>query len=229
MKTSTLLNRLTKATWVCALCGGTYGTADEGVCTWHYDKCDICLKKNVAVTEPRDFDYLNRGKRDLIKLIQVEDRKKNKEKIQKVKEKAESKVKKIKAKAKEPSMRDLQKELKRITHKIVRLRYDNCYSCDKFIPLNERQCGHYHTDGGNPGTRYDFDNLRTQHRTCNHFYGGDAHFGARLLQEIGQGRFLALDMKRKIKQRWSKDELRGLIEERKVILSELESGTENAH
>lgn len=115
----------------------------------------------------------------------------------------------------------LKKKLKTVTHAIVRLKYDNCYSCDKFVPLKERQAGHYHTDGGNPGTRYDFDNLRTQHAMCNNFKGGDAHFGARLLQEIGEERFLALDAKRKIKPIWTRIELERLIEERTILLNQL--------
>ncbi len=148
-------------------------------------------------------------------------------KLQKVKEAAERKAKRLEKRAllmknKPPGIKKLKADLRKVTHAIVRLSYDNCYTCDKFVPLKERQCGHYHTDGGNPGTRYDFDNLRVQHAVCNYHSGGDAHFGARLLKEIGEERFLALDMKRKIDPGWTKDDYLRLIEERKQILHDLE-------
>jgi len=151
-------------------------------------------------------------------------------KLQKLKESSERKEKRLKkrlelakGKPKTLGMRELKAALKKVTHAVVRLTYEICYSCGKFVPLKERQAGHFHTDGGNPGTRYDFDNLRTQHGRCNYILGGDAPFSARLLREIGQERFLALDEKRKIKPKWSKQQYMDLTEERKLILQQLQN------
>jgi hypothetical protein len=44
--------------WICLECGNRYGRRSSGVATWHEDMCDIC-GKIAAVTEPRDFGYLN--------------------------------------------------------------------------------------------------------------------------------------------------------------------------
>ena len=47
------------ARWVCHSCGVKYGNKMCGVATWHPDTCDVCGKEGVAVTEPRDFGYLD--------------------------------------------------------------------------------------------------------------------------------------------------------------------------
>lgn len=127
-----------------------------------------------------------------------------------------------KGKPKPLSIMKLKKDLRTVTHKIVRLTYDNCYSCDKFVPLKERQAGHYHTDKGNPGVRYDFDNLRTQCGGCNYRVGGDAHYGARLLSEIGQERIEQLNKNRKMNWGWKAHNYELLIEIRKQQLKDLE-------
>lgn len=126
-----------------------------------------------------------------------------------------------KGKPKKLGIRELKKELKKVTHAIVRLKYDHCYSCGKYVEPKDRQAGHYFTDGGNPGTRYHFDNIRTQHAICNYNLGGDAAFGARLLREIGQERFLKLDEIRKIPLNYTPQDYQRLILERKDILDTL--------
>jgi len=216
MKKSTLLNRLTKARLVCAVCGLKFGVNVVGVGVtpvFHYGKCDVCLKRNTPVSDISDFGNLYKGKKDLIKLIQAEDRAKNKEKIQKVREKAKA-----------PDHKKLRTELKRITHKIVRLQGDKCYCCNKPLPnIKDRCAGHYWSDGGYSGTRYDFDNLRICCVSCNKFKSGNlAEYGYRLKKELGDDNFERLYMNAHFVKRWTK-------EERKAILSELESRTENVH
>jgi len=49
--------------WVCRKCGikaqgeVNFLKTATGTSTWHEGKCDVCKRKNVPVTEPRDFDY----------------------------------------------------------------------------------------------------------------------------------------------------------------------------
>ena len=54
-----LKERLKKAVWCCQDCGKKYGRNPNkgGVSTWHLGICDVCLKTDVYVTEPRDFGY----------------------------------------------------------------------------------------------------------------------------------------------------------------------------
>jgi hypothetical protein len=157
---------------------------------------------------------LNKGRLDLIKLIQQEERAKNKEKI-----------KKIRTKAKAPDHKKLRNELRRITHKIVRLQGDKCYCCNKPLPdIKDRCAGHYWSDGGHSGTRYDFNNLRTCCLSCNSFKSGNlAEYGYKLREELGGDEFDRLYIRSHIMKRWTKDELRELIEQRKVILKMLDS------
>jgi hypothetical protein len=49
-----------------------------------------------------------------------------------------------------------------------------------------------------------------------------AEYGYRLKKELGDDEFEKLYLKAHTEKRWTKDELRGLIEQRKVILCELE-------
>ena len=147
-------------------------------------------------------------------------------KIKKAAEKKEMRLMKrlqiAKDKPKQTPIKLLKKELRRITHRIVRLKYDTCYSCGKYFEFAKRQAGHFFTDAGNPGTRYDFDNIKTQCQMCNYHNGGDAPYATRLLKEIGIERFNALDAKRKIKPQWSRAELEQMIAERAIILKKLE-------
>lgn len=59
-------------TWVCDDCGqkygswydadGTYHGPESRAATYHIgDKCDVCKRNTVAVTEARDFGYLIEG------------------------------------------------------------------------------------------------------------------------------------------------------------------------
>jgi hypothetical protein len=57
-------------TWICEECGikhgrwfpkdGTYIGPSPLCATYHVDRCDMCNKDGVMVTEPRDFGYLKR-------------------------------------------------------------------------------------------------------------------------------------------------------------------------
>lgn len=53
--------------FICDHCGqmygnwyqfGVYSGPEHHCATYHYADCDLCKRKNVPVTEPRDFGYL---------------------------------------------------------------------------------------------------------------------------------------------------------------------------
>ena len=47
--------------WICRDCGLKYGHHNGRICTWHIDTCDVCGKKGIGCTEPRDFGHLKPG------------------------------------------------------------------------------------------------------------------------------------------------------------------------
>ena len=56
--------------WCCNDCGqefgrwyvtGTYKGPTPQIATYHIGTCDVCLRHDIAVTEPRDFGYLIRA------------------------------------------------------------------------------------------------------------------------------------------------------------------------
>lgn len=61
-----LLQILKDAYAVCHSCGVQYGTYSSGTSTMWNGKCDVC-NKQTTITESRDYGYLNRGIRSLIK------------------------------------------------------------------------------------------------------------------------------------------------------------------
>lgn len=55
---------LTTAYCVCSECGNKYGDYTAGVSSWWNDECDVC-GKITAVSEARDFGYLDKGIKEL--------------------------------------------------------------------------------------------------------------------------------------------------------------------
>lgn len=155
-------------------------------------------------------------------------------KLLKLKEAAQRKESRLKKrmelqkdKAKLPTEKALKKELKRITHLIVRYRYPKCYSCGNLFPFEKREAGHYYTDGGHANVRYDFDNLRTQCHSCNVFKGGDADYSYRLEEDLGNAKWKELRIKAHTPKRWKREELQQLIAEREPMLEEYKSKLSN--
>lgn len=59
-----LVRRLRNAYQCCDACGNRYGTYKGGYSTWWRSVCDVCGLQN-AVTETRDYGYLERGLREM--------------------------------------------------------------------------------------------------------------------------------------------------------------------
>jgi uncharacterized protein (DUF983 family) len=64
MTSQKLLQRLQKAYQCCCACGEQYGTPRGGCSTMWRGVCDVCGLE-MAVTEVRDWGYLQRGIADL--------------------------------------------------------------------------------------------------------------------------------------------------------------------
>jgi hypothetical protein len=56
--------------WICWDCGSKYGSWYQGdtytgpkyhCSTNHYGTCDVCKRKGISVTEPRDYGHLVKG------------------------------------------------------------------------------------------------------------------------------------------------------------------------
>lgn len=153
-----------------------------------------------------------------------------KKKLEKVKAAAKRKEKRLlkrlqlaKEKPRRETKLQLRKRLRKITHAIVRHGKTICYTCDKFVPVNDRQAGHFWSDGSHSATRFDFSNLRMQGSCCNLYkYGNLAEYSIRLRKELGDEAFEALAQKAHQTKIWTREELEEMIEERKHILESLQ-------
>ena len=57
--------------WVCMDCGERYGRRAVGMATFHMDECGICGQEK-AVTQPRDYGYLQPDWQDQFALAEIE-------------------------------------------------------------------------------------------------------------------------------------------------------------
>lgn len=47
--------------WLCRDCGTRHGQHPPRITTWHPGQCGLCKRRDVPVTEPRDFGHLRPG------------------------------------------------------------------------------------------------------------------------------------------------------------------------
>ena len=97
----------------------------------------------------------------------------------------------------------------------------NCISCDKDKNWNGQwHAGHYKTTKARPDIRFNEDNCHKQCSICNnHLSGNIGEYTPRLIEKIGQERFLALGLN-KVK-RYSCEELKSIELEYKKKLKQL--------
>ena len=56
--------------YICQSCGSVLGQEpDAPMATWHNGQCDVCHRREIAVTEPRDFGHLRTEWRKFVKMI----------------------------------------------------------------------------------------------------------------------------------------------------------------
>lgn len=127
------------------------------------------------------------------------------------------KRKKSAEKPKKTAKRGLIEKLDRVFSRYIRLRdalpggYFRCIACDRFKPIADADCGHYHSRT-HMATRYDEDNCHAECRHCNRFRA-DHLIGYRenLIRKIGTPRYELLNSKAHTSKKWSEWELQQLI------------------
>ena len=122
-------------------------------------------------------------------------------------------------KPKKTTKKQLKNKLWKLVSLYVRSKSPYCYTCGKFIPeMKNRHAGHFWSKGGHEATRFDLENVRTQCVNCNLFQSGYlAMFSVKLLQEIGEQRFMKLKRRANTSVKWDTLELEKEIEKMKLL------------
>lgn len=88
---------------------------------------------------------------------------------------------------------------------------NQCFTCEKFFSAKKLQCGHY-LSRFYKAARWDFDNARPQCMMCNMWKRGDlVVYRQNLIKEIGIERVEALEAKRQISFKLTKEYLKELL------------------
>jgi hypothetical protein len=137
------------------------------------------------------------------------------------------KIKKDKVKKQKEDLLTLQDYLKlaqQVFNRYIRLRDAGlvCISCQK--PPKKQNCGHYFSQGGHSNVRFDEMNCHLQCEHCNSFLSGNLiEYGNNLIRKIGKDEFELLRNRAYDVKKWSKDELKKLINEYKLKIKQHES------
>jgi hypothetical protein len=108
----------------------------------------------------------------------------------------------------------LQKKLKEVFHLYIRTRDKNrgCISCGKVL-LGKYDAGHYWNSNNHAVIRYHPDNVHGQCVQCNqHLHGNLLEYQIHLKLKIGAERYQYLEDIRNQTKKWSREELKELIE-----------------
>ena len=112
------------------------------------------------------------------------------------------------------SMPMLHKKLKQVFHLYIRTRDkgNGCISCKK--PLSEKyDAGHFWNSNNHGNIRYHEDNVHAQCVRCNRdLHGNLLEYQVHLKQKIGNEKYQSLEEQRHITKKWTKEELKYLIE-----------------
>lgn len=89
---------------------------------------------------------------------------------------------------------------------------NKCFTCGAIYPIKKLHCGHY-LSRYYKAARWDFDNARPQCMMCNLWKRGDPIvFRQNLIKEIGTERVLAVEAKRSVPLKLSREYLAQLIQ-----------------
>lgn len=143
--------------------------------------------------------------------------------VEKAKEKNWKKLKK-RMKAELETTQSLMKKCQMYCNRFVRLRDKNkpCISCGG--DLGESfDAGHYFSSGGHKSTTFDLDNIFGQCKRCNRFLHGNLiGYQQGIAERIGTERLFELHKKAHEPHKYSRDELRELIEYFKAEIKKIE-------
>jgi len=121
--------------------------------------------------------------------------------------------KKSQMKADLTTLSDYLKITQQVFNKFIRMRDEglNCISCD--LPPKKKNCGHYFSQGGYSAVRFDEDNCHLQCEHCNTFLSGNLlNYQIGIEKRIGGERLMKLQAKAHDVKKWTKDELKEIIE-----------------
>lgn len=122
----------------------------------------------------------------------------------------------------------LIKQLQPLFNRYIRLRdqHKPCIACGEYV--DKKDAGHFHAVSGYAGLRFDEDNVHGECKKCNRFdHSHLIGYTENIKERIGESDYNALrqraeDYKRNGKK-WSREELRDLIELYKQKVKEYES------
>ena len=119
---------------------------------------------------------------------------------------------------------DYLKLTQQVVNKYIRLRDEglNCISCD--LPPKKKNAGHYYSQGGHSAVRFDEDNIHLQCEHCNTFLSGNLlNYQIGIEKRIGGEKLMQLQAKAHDVKKWTKEELKELIEIYKKKIKSYES------
>ena len=129
--------------------------------------------------------------------------------------------KKSQMKADLTTLSDYLKITQQVFNKFIRMRDEglNCISCD--LPPKKKNCGHYFSQGGHSSVRFDEDNCHLQCEHCNTFLSGNLlNYQIGIEKRIGGEKLMQLQAKAHDIKKWTKEELKEIIEIYKKKINE---------
>ncbi len=121
------------------------------------------------------------------------------------------------------TLQDYLKIAQQVFNKYIRERdkYQPCISCNK--PLGSKfDAGHYWSAGGHSAIRFNPDNVHGQCVACNqHKHGNLIAYREELIKKIGLDGYAMLESFSNETKKWTKDELKNIIEMYKNKIKEL--------
>lgn len=120
------------------------------------------------------------------------------------------------------TVQDIVKAAQIVFNKYIRERDKNetCISC-KNIP-KKSNAGHFWNANNHWNVRFDEDNVHLQCERCNSFLSGNLiEYRANLITKIGPERFSKLEAKARVTRKFTKDELKEIIEKYKYLVRDM--------
>jgi hypothetical protein len=111
------------------------------------------------------------------------------------------------------TVNDYLKIAQQVFNKYIRQRDTglNCISCNK--PCKKENAGHYYSQGGHSNVRFNEDNVHLQCEHCNTYLSGNLlNYQIEIKERIGAERLMNLQAIAHDVKKWSKDELKELIQ-----------------
>jgi len=127
-------------------------------------------------------------------------------------------------KLKNPTVKQLKKILWRIVSEYIRRRDKGiCFTCGAKKDWKDMHAGHFVPKGSYSDTEFEETNIHCQCPKCNTFLGGNlTEYTIRMIDMYGRDYVDELMRRKHITKKWTKEELKELIEYYKIKLAELD-------